>query len=391
MNKKKSIIIIIICVLVVAIVAVFIIKAMTGHRQIKVEDVKNDVTVIRDDSEEMDAYEGLNLIDKDKVEVDEDSKVVLLIDNDKHVVAQENTVFVIRAAGDKRNGKIKINLLEGESLFTIDNKLPDNSYFEVSTPNATLSVRGTEFEVTYDKENDITTVEVMDGVVRAEYEGDFDDENIKEGESRVITNDEVYEGPIKEGLEAILGGASVDGASDTDVVADSAAQSERDLESFETVAGRREAYSEVVENISEFAASSPRLGKDYVSYDYMYFDYDGDGDKEVVYYLEFEGDDGEYYRDVAFLKYNENSQKVDILGISNNEPNDASFYAEYEGRMARYSWTMKPMESYLYVVNADGPITFVLENSYDEILSDIEAEGLHPLPLYGEWEMLPED
>lgn len=391
MNKKKSIIIIIICVLVVAIVAVFIIKAMTGHRQIKVEDVKNDVTVIRDDSEEMDAYEGLNLIDKDKVEVDEDSKVVLLIDNDKHVVAQENTVFVIRAAGDKRNGKIKINLLEGESLFTIDNKLPDNSYFEVATPNATLSVRGTEFEVTYDKENDITTVEVMDGVVRAEYEGDFDDENIKEGESRVITKDEVYEGPIKEGLEAILGGASVDGASDTDVLADSAAQSEGDLESFSTVAGRREAYSEMVENISDFAASSPRLGKDYVSYDYMYFDYDGDGDKEVVYYLEFEGDDGEYYRDVAFLKYNENSQKVDILGISNNEPNDASFYAEYEGRMARYSWTMKPMESYLYVVNADGPITFVLENSYDEILSDIEAEGLHPLPLYGEWEMLPED
>lgn len=89
----------------------------------------------------------------------------LLVDSDKHIGASENTCFTVDASGSEEAGKVTINLEYGKALFTIDNKLPDDSKFEVSTPNTLLSVRGTTFEVTYDVENEKTVVKVIEGTV----------------------------------------------------------------------------------------------------------------------------------------------------------------------------------------------------------------------------------
>ena len=89
----------------------------------------------------------MTLISDDKVEVNENSFLELLCDSDKHICAEENTGFVIDSDGNEKDGYITIELLYGKALFTIDNKLPKDSSFDVKTPNATLSVRGTEFSV----------------------------------------------------------------------------------------------------------------------------------------------------------------------------------------------------------------------------------------------------
>lgn len=155
--------------------------------------------------------------------------------------------------------------------------------------------------------------------------------------------------------------------------------------------GIRAAYSKLVTNMKSYVADCEQLTQEYITYDYMYFDYDGDEAKEVILYLGYNENDT-YFRDVVFMDYFEDRQQVDILAINRYDENDASFYLEYEGMMGRYSWITSPCESYLYlIVVRDGSLMYVLEKGYGEIVSDLDKEGMHPLPLYGDWELLPED
>ena len=153
----------------------------------KNQSFEGEVTVLRD--EKMNAFEGLQLISEDTVETGESSTVELLADSDKHILAEENTKFVLKATGTEKSGNITINLLYGTSLIEIENKLSEESYFEVTTPNATLSVRGTTFEVNYDEETETTSVEVIEGVVAVETEDKS--EELTAGKTAVVTADEI--------------------------------------------------------------------------------------------------------------------------------------------------------------------------------------------------------
>lgn len=166
-NKKKKRIIFIsigIAVSLIVAVAIILIVKSNGYRVIKVENYDGTVTLERNSTEE-DIFKGMSLKSKDTVTTGTASVIELLADSDKHILAKENTCFTIVAKGNDKNGKIAINLKYGSSLVEIDNKLEDGSEFEVNTPNATASVRGTTFEVTYDKDKDETVIVVTEGVV----------------------------------------------------------------------------------------------------------------------------------------------------------------------------------------------------------------------------------
>ncbi|MBE6889548.1 MAG: hypothetical protein E7485_06000 [Ruminococcaceae bacterium] len=137
------------------------------YRLIKVNSFEGTVTIQREDK--MDAFEGLQLVSEDTVEVGAASLLELLADSDKHIVAKENTAFQLHSAGNETSGNITIDLMYGNALFTIDNKLPEGSSFQVNTPNASLSVRGTIFRVDYDPETNTTEIEVEEGVVAVAY------------------------------------------------------------------------------------------------------------------------------------------------------------------------------------------------------------------------------
>ena len=165
-NKKKRRWIIIgsIVVLFIIIVAILLVIKSNGYRVIKVENYEGTVTLERNSAEE-NIFKGMSLKSKDTVTTGTASVIELLADSDKHILAKENTCFSINAKGNEKNGKIAINLEYGSTLVEIDNKLEDGSEFEVDTPNATASVRGTTFEVSYDKDKNETVIVVTEGVV----------------------------------------------------------------------------------------------------------------------------------------------------------------------------------------------------------------------------------
>ena len=175
--KSKVIKICIGAVAAVIVLAVIIIMVTSKerYRLIKVKEFSGAVTVDREEGKEknkLEVFEGMKFVSRDVVTVEAGAFLELLADDDKHIGAEGDTSFAIYADGNEKAGKLRIELLYGKALFTIDNKLNDKSTFEVETPNATLSVRGTKFSVAYDQTRHRTIVEVFEGIVWAEYAGE---------------------------------------------------------------------------------------------------------------------------------------------------------------------------------------------------------------------------
>ena len=170
MNKKKKILILSISLGIVALGIVIgaillLMKKDEGYRVIKVESYEGDVKLQRS-TKEKNIFKGMNLISSDKVTTGKESLMEILADSDKHILAKENTCFSIVSTGDEKNGKIDVKLEYGTSLIEIENKLTGGAEFNVNTPNATASVRGTIFEVSYDKDKKETVIVVTEGTVQ---------------------------------------------------------------------------------------------------------------------------------------------------------------------------------------------------------------------------------
>lgn len=186
MKKSKKIIIFIGIALFIAIVAVVAVILMNkGHRVIKVESFSGNVVLERD-AAARDLFEEMNLKSEDKITTGESGLIGLLADEDKHIAAVENTCFMIISTGNEKKGTLKIELQYGTALIEIENKLPDGSTFEVDTPNASLSVRGTIFEVTYIPETNTTILKVTEGMVQVDT--NVETGMVNAGEIAIITD-----------------------------------------------------------------------------------------------------------------------------------------------------------------------------------------------------------
>lgn len=186
--KKKGLIAVAVLA-VVAIVAVAVVLMISkGYRVIKVDSMEGEVTLERA-SEEKEVFEGLKLKSEDSMTTGEDGLLELLVDDDKHILAKENTSFTIQSSGNKKKGKLTIELEYGTGLVEIENKLPDGYDVELETPNASMSVRGTTFEVVYDKISKITTLIVTEGKVRVKTEEDAI--TVEAGQGAVIEGAEI--------------------------------------------------------------------------------------------------------------------------------------------------------------------------------------------------------
>lgn len=186
--KKKWLkwLVLIVFVLIVAVVAVLLLGK--GYRVIKVDDFDGEVILERD-SDEKSLFEGMKLKSKDTLTTEEDGLIELLVDTDKHILARENTCFTIQSSGNKKKGKLTIELEYGASLIEIENKLPDGYEVGVETPNASLSVRGTTFEVSYNKKTNTTVVEVTEGKVKVESAKESID--VEAGGNAIVIDEEI--------------------------------------------------------------------------------------------------------------------------------------------------------------------------------------------------------
>jgi hypothetical protein len=165
--------------------------AIESDRNIIVDELNGTASVASADNAESDAYKGRQLISGDVVTVATDSDMTLKIDEDKHVFADSDTRFAIEATGKKKATETKITVAEGCTLIGIDNKLGDAETFNVSTPNATMAVRGTVFkvEVSPTAGGTVTRLEVLEGTVEVSTveAGAVRTESVSEGGSAVYS------------------------------------------------------------------------------------------------------------------------------------------------------------------------------------------------------------
>ena len=208
MKNQKKLLIILPIVVLFSFVAVFAyMHFKPRYRSVKLEEYEGTVNLTRQEKL-VEPYKGIMLIPGDLVETLQGAFALLFVDNDKHLEVKENTKLCINAIGTDESGEVTIDLSYGEALIEIENKLNDQSSFKVNTPNAVLAVRGTTFDVSYNAEENTSTIDVKEGTVAVNYGSDLSEEfilstgesvNVK-GEELIIKNKTVEE--IKRILES---------------------------------------------------------------------------------------------------------------------------------------------------------------------------------------------
>ncbi len=198
MGKKKVVIIVsgIALVAVIALVLFLTVFKKDAYRILKVFEFAGKGSVTRQDIGDIEPYSNMVLETGDTVALDE-GEMVLLADEDKYIHLEEGTELVLNAAGSSESSKTTIELKSGAITNDIQNKLSEGSYYEVNTPNSTMSVRGTIFRVEVYEENGIkyTRVSVFEGKVasRLVYKnGDVADNevSIEKGKEVLIYEDD---------------------------------------------------------------------------------------------------------------------------------------------------------------------------------------------------------
>ena len=146
----------------------YLIFGARGYITIRVYDINGTAEIRRQNAETIDAYVNMLLESGDRGTTGEDSWLYLLVDDDKYIMAEPETVFSIRAEGDRQNSRINLDLEVGALVTHVTKPLNDQSSYEISTPNSTMAVRGTSYRVVaWIDELGVThaQLEVFDGVV----------------------------------------------------------------------------------------------------------------------------------------------------------------------------------------------------------------------------------
>lgn len=200
-SKKLVIIIATIIAVLLSVIVVVIVKLNSAkneeYRIIKVYETAGKNLVARQGIGDIDIYENMLLETGDMVSVFGE-KLTLKLDDDKYLYAESNTKFELIASGNAKDSKTKINLIDGSIANELQNKLSDDSYYEINTPNSTMSVRGTIYYVsTYIGEDGkrYTKVSVFDGSVETDLilpDGKIGNNKklINEGKEIIIFTDE---------------------------------------------------------------------------------------------------------------------------------------------------------------------------------------------------------
>ena len=151
-HKRKALLIVCIVSAVLLIAAGIIIAVVLNrgrgdaYRSIRVQSLEGTVRIIRTD-ETMDAYESMNLKNKDRIVTEKDSSCVLKLDDDKYVYVGPVSVIDLESSEKASEaGKTVLKVTQGSILTEVQNKLGDNETFDVETPNSTMAIRGTKFK-----------------------------------------------------------------------------------------------------------------------------------------------------------------------------------------------------------------------------------------------------
>ncbi len=135
-------------------------------RDIEVEEITGGASAGRN-GEEWDVYAGLNLVSGDEVSVSDDSDLILLFDEDRHLYADRGACFSLLSEGKPGKGVTAVILQEGRVLAGIDGKPKAKDVFWVVTPNICISATKKEtvfsVEITEEGGDKTTSVSIING------------------------------------------------------------------------------------------------------------------------------------------------------------------------------------------------------------------------------------
>lgn len=146
-----------------------------SYRSIKIVEMDGAVTIDREGISSLNASVNMNLVSGDYLTTGQDSYVVLRLDTDKYVMLGECGAMKVNAQGTEAAARTSIQLEAGSVLSEIQNPLGQDASYDIVTPNATMSVRGTVFEVrkneSDNEEEGTISVLVYDGCVAVAPDG----------------------------------------------------------------------------------------------------------------------------------------------------------------------------------------------------------------------------
>lgn len=154
-----------VAVIVLAVVLILGAGGQESYRSIRIVELDGGVTIDREGVGNLEASVNMNLTSGDRISTSADSYVVLRLDDDKYMMLGERGAIQVVAAGDAANSRTEIHLESGSVLSEIQNPLSQDSSYEIITPNATMSVRGTVFETRNNVESGNIEVLVYEGTV----------------------------------------------------------------------------------------------------------------------------------------------------------------------------------------------------------------------------------
>lgn len=176
-EKKRLYIAAAAAVAAVAVIVLVTVLVLGGreetYRSIRIVELEGSVTIDRESVGSLDASVNMNLVSGDYVSTSAGAYVVLRLDEDKYVMLGEQGAMKVEADGDASKGRTAIHLEAGSILSEIQKPLGQNATYEIVTPSATMSVRGTVFEVRQNGTDSDRNIEVLvyEGKVAVDFEG----------------------------------------------------------------------------------------------------------------------------------------------------------------------------------------------------------------------------
>jgi hypothetical protein len=102
-------------------------------------------------------------------------------------------IDTLRDQTDQKPPQVKLKLLQGKINLNVFKKRSDDTSLEVETPRATTGVRGTEFRVSHDQDSNTSSVEVLQGEVQTQAQGETQQEAIRANQGAVINGQGLIE------------------------------------------------------------------------------------------------------------------------------------------------------------------------------------------------------
>lgn len=159
---------------VIAVIVLCIFLFAKNVREVNVIEFNGSVEVERPTIADLLAvFTGMRLEEGDFIQTRESSSVTMTIDQNKIAKLAENSRASFDEVAEGKGGQVTSIYLESGTLINdIKEKLSEDATYKVSTPNATVSVRGTYFVVSVGPEEGydgiVTKINVYSGSVKVE-------------------------------------------------------------------------------------------------------------------------------------------------------------------------------------------------------------------------------